>query len=248
VQRDTEGRLRRFVSDASHELRTPLTSIRGYAELYRRGGDSTEQVGRSMARIEDEASRMARLVDDLLLLARLDESPPLEHVSFDVAAVVTDLVDDVRAVDPARVVSLRAEPAPMVGDRHRVTQAIANVLANARVHTPPGSPIDVTVGGEAGRIEIAVADHGAGLPPTARAQVFDRFYRADPSRARTLGGSGLGLAISSAIVEAHGGQIAVDDTAGGGATFRIQLPALPAPSGAAEADAGGDVPSPTAAD
>lgn len=230
AQRDTEARLRRFVSDASHELRTPLTSIRGYAELHRRGGDTPEQVGRSMGRIEDEAGRMSRLVDDLLLLARLDESSPLEREQFDVAMTVGDLVGDLRAVDPERPVSLRAEQGLVVGDRHRLAQAVANVLTNARVHTPPGTPIDVRVatadGGRA--VEIEVADRGPGLPASARERVFDRFYRTDVSRTRAAGGSGLGLAISAAIVEAHGGTIAVTDTPGGGATFRIRLPAAPA--------------------
>ncbi len=227
AQRDTEARLRRFVSDASHELRTPLTSIRGYAELYRRGGDGAEQVERSMSRIEDEAGRMTRLVDDLLLLARVGESSPLERAPVELSALVDDLVGDLRAVEPDRPVSLRVERVVVDGDRHRLTQAVANVLTNARVHTPAGAPIDVDVRHAAGMAEIAIADHGPGIPESARAHVFDRFYRADASRARPTGGSGLGLAICSAIVEAHGGTVTLDDTPGGGTTFRIRLPAAP---------------------
>lgn len=230
-QQATERRLRRFVADASHELRTPLTSIRGYAELYRRGGDQPDQVARSMERIEDEAVRMGRLVEDLLTLARLDERRDLEQVPIDAASLVTDLVGDARVVDAEREYRLDATPCPVVGDAHRISQAVANLLANARTHTPAGTPVEVTVGpaGPSGGVRIAVADHGRGLGPGEAELVFDRFYRADPSRARPTGGSGLGLAITAAIVHAHGGTIRAEDTPGGGATFVIELP--PAPIG-----------------
>jgi two-component system, OmpR family, sensor kinase len=230
-QQATEARLRRFAADASHELRTPLTSIRGYAELYRRGGDDPDQVRRSMGRIEHEAERMGNLVDDLLLLARADAELPLEHQPFDLRAVVEGLAADARVVDPDRAITVDADPCTVVGDRHRLTQAVANVLTNARVHTPAGTPIELVLRvlpppllapGEPAsgpRAELTVVDHGTGLPPEQLDKVFERFYRADAARTRERGGSGLGLSITAAIIGAHGGDVAVKPTPGGGATF-----------------------------
>jgi two-component system OmpR family sensor kinase len=224
AQRASEAKLRRFVADASHELRTPLTSIRGYAELYRRGGDTPEQVDRSMGRIEEESERMSRLVEDLLLLARSDEGLPLQQEPVELSELVSALVDDAQVVDPERSVSFSGEPCTVLGDRHHLQQAVANVLANARVHTPAGTPIDVTVRRLDGTAEVAVADHGTGLDPAVADKVFDRFYRADPSRSRAAGGSGLGLAITAAVAAAHGGSVSTRETPGGGATFVLVLP------------------------
>jgi two-component system OmpR family sensor kinase len=235
-QQATEERLRRFAADASHELRTPLTSIRGYAELYRRGGDEPDQVRRSMGRIEHEAERMGNLVDDLLLLARADAELPLERHPFDLRAVVEGLAADARVVEPDRAITVAAEPCTIVGDRHRLTQAVANVITNARVHTPAGTPIELTLrvtppplptpGTPAGspRAELAVIDHGGGLPPEQLDKVFERFYRADAARTRERGGSGLGLSITAAIISAHGGEVAARPTPGGGATFTLSIP------------------------
>jgi two-component system OmpR family sensor kinase len=247
-QQATEERLRRFAADASHELRTPLTSIRGYAELYRRGGDDPDQVRRSMGRIEHEAERMGNLVDDLLLLARADAELPLERQPFDLRAVVEGLAADARVVEPDRAITVDAEPCTVVGDRHRLTQAVANVITNARVHTPAGTPIELTLrvlppplptsGTPAGspRAELAVIDHGGGLPPEQLDKVFERFYRADSARTRERGGSGLGLSITAAIIGAHGGEVAARPTPGGGATFTLSIPLAGPPRGREHTD------------
>lgn len=233
-QQATEARLRRFAADASHELRTPLTSIRGYAELYRRGGSGADQVSRSMDRIEHEAERMGNLVDDLLLLARADAELPLDRQPVDLRAVVEGLVADARVVDPSRTIVVTAEACRVIGDRDRLTQAVANVIANARLHTPPGTPIEVGVRmvppplgappGDGGRAEVTVIDHGQGLSPDQLEKVFERFYRADKARTRERGGSGLGLSITAAIIEAHGGEVSARHTPGGGATFVLSVP------------------------
>ena len=235
-QQATEARLRRFAADASHELRTPLTSIRGYAELYRRGGNHPEQVDRSMDRIEHEAQRMGNLVDDLLLLARADADLPLDHQPVDLRTVVEGLASDARVVDAARTIVVTAEPCTVLGDRDRLTQAVANVISNARLHTPEGSPIEIGVrvvpppldgaGEEATsrRAEVTVIDHGQGLSPDQLEKVFERFYRADKARTRERGGSGLGLSITASIIEAHGGTVAARHTPGGGATFVLSIP------------------------
>ncbi|MCW2668968.1 MAG: phoR [Frankiales bacterium] len=225
--RASAERMRRFVGDASHELRTPLTSIRGFAELYRQG--AVTDVGRTMSRVEDEATRMGGLVDDLLQLARLDLQRPMERTPVDLMAVATDAVHDAQAADPSRGVSLVADDATceVDGDRHRLTQVLANLLANARVHTPPGTAVRVRLWVDGASAVLDVSDEGPGIDPADRERVFDRFYRADPSRTRASGGSGLGLAIVAGIVEAHGGSVAVvDRTAEGivGATFRVRLP------------------------
>ena len=230
AQRASEVRLRRFAADASHELRTPLTSIRGYAELYRRGGDDEEQVARSMSRIEEEAARMGNLVEDLLTLTRLDEGRPLDVHPVDLAALADKAVEDARVVDPDRPLTLESEgPVVVEGDAHRLTQVLVNLLSNAQVHTPSGTPVTVRVHQAGPQLAVLeIEDHGSGLSPEQAAQVFDRFYRADPSRSRAQGGSGLGLAIVDAVVRAHGGTVSVTATPGGGATFRVELPLVTA--------------------
>lgn len=223
----SEGRLRRFVADASHELRTPLTSVRGYAELYRAGGLSDpEALERAMDRIETESRRMGRLVEDLLLLARLDQGRPLVREPVDLSAVVEDSVADARALEPDRTLDLSVAPGLVVaGDEDRLRQVIGNLLGNLRAHVPASVPSSVTAGATGdGRTVVTVADHGPGIPADDAPRVFDRFYRADPARSRENGGSGLGLAIAAAIVDAHGGTIRHRLTDGGGATFELSLP------------------------
>ncbi|MCU1601406.1 MAG: sensor histidine kinase [Frankiales bacterium] len=221
--RASEERMRRFVGDASHELRTPLTSIRGFAELYRQG--AVTDLDRTMSRVEAEATRMGGLVDDLLLLARLDQQRPLERSTVDLVALAADAVHDAQAADPSRPMSLVADVATceVDGDRHRLTQVVANLLGNARVHTPAGTPVHVRLSVERGTAVLDVADDGPGIPIEDRTRVFDRFFRSDPSRTRASGGSGLGLAIVAGIVEAHGGTVAVVDSPRG-TTFQIRLP------------------------
>jgi two-component system OmpR family sensor kinase len=233
-RRRSEERLRRFAADASHELRTPLTSIRGYAELFRRGADTRpDDLAKAMRRIEDEATRMGVLVDDLLLLARLDQGRPIEREQVDLGRVAFDAVDAARTVDPARAIDLVVDPpAEVAADAGRVRQVLDNLLDNARSHTPEGTPVHVRVAPADGLVELSVEDEGPGLGPEAEARVFERFYRGDPARSRETGGLGLGLAIVSAIVEAHGGTVSVDRGAAGGARFAVQLPAwqpLPPP-------------------
>jgi two-component system OmpR family sensor kinase len=230
AERDvTEQKLRHFVSDASHELRTPLTSMRGYAELLQRNPDMTrDDVLLAVRRIEDETKRMGVLVDDLLLLARLDQGRPLDSAPVDLTAMVNDAVSDARAADPGRsVVAQIAAPIAVTGDDLRLRQAVANLVRNALVHTPAGSPVEVALREDNGFADIDVIDHGPGVPPAHRERIFERFHRADPTRSRDQGGSGLGLSIATAVVAAHGGVISVTDTPGGGATFRIALPTPP---------------------
>jgi two-component system OmpR family sensor kinase len=228
-RRASEERLRRFVADASHELRTPLTSIRGYSELFRRGADSRpEDLAKSMHRIEAEASRMGLLVDDLLLLARLDQGRPLEREPVDVSRIVADAVEGARAIEPDRAIDLEAErEAVVLGDADRLRQVVDNILENARVHTPTGSPVHVDVGRRGEVVVVSVTDEGPGLTREATEHAFERFYRGDPARSRTRGGVGLGLSIVSAIVEAHGGEVRVASSEGAGATFEVRLPAAP---------------------
>jgi two-component system OmpR family sensor kinase len=222
----SEDRLRRFVADASHELRTPLTSIRGYAELFRRGAaDRPEDLALAMRRIEEESVRMGVLVDDLLLLARLDQGRPLQRQPVDLALVAADAVHDARAVEPERSIELQgAGSAVVMGDELRLRQVAANLLANARQHTPPTAPVRVGVRADNGTAVLEVADEGPGLYPEEAAKVFERFYRADPSRNRNLGGTGLGLSIVAAVAEAHGGRAKVESTPGKGARFWVELP------------------------
>ena len=222
----SEQRLRRFVAAASHELRTPLTSIRGYAELLRRGAaDKPEDASLARRRIEEEAIRMSRLVDDMLLLARLDQGRPLERAPVDLTAIARDTCLDAGAVAPQRKITLEADGEVVVsGDEMRLRQVVANLVRNALVHTPAGSPIEVGVAQKNGSAVLTVADHGPGLIAGDAARVFEAFYRSDPSRSRDRGGSGLGLSIVAAVVAAHGGDVHARETEGGGATFRVELP------------------------
>jgi two-component system OmpR family sensor kinase len=240
-----EQRLRHFVSDASHELRTPLTSIGGYAELLRRNPTMTEHdVLLATRRIEEESRRMGVLVDDLLLLARLDQGRPLERSPVDLGALVTDACADARAADPARAITARIEePVQVTGDEMRLRQVLSNLMRNALVHTPPGTPVEVVLARDGDRAVIRVVDHGPGIARDHAHRIFERFHRSDPGRSRDQGGSGLGLSIADAVITAHGGGIRVEDTPGGGATFLIELPLVwtPAPpptDGAAAAVAG----------
>ena len=226
ARRASEARLRRFVADASHELRTPLAAVRAYAELFERGAASRPaDLARSMEGIEQEAARMGVLVDDLLLLARLDEGRPLLRDPVRLDEVVREAVETARAVDPDRTIELRADAATVTGDRERLRQVIDNLLANVRAHTPAGTSASVSLALEDGDAVVRVADRGPGLPGDERERVFERFYRGDPSRARASGGTGLGLAIVAAVVEAHGGTVAAGSAPGEGTTFTISIPA-----------------------
>jgi len=221
----SDKRLRRFVADASHELRTPLAAVRAYAELFGRGAAARpEDLERSMTGITRESERMSLLVDDLLLLARLDEGRPLEQEPVDLAAVVSEAVDAARAVEPERPIDARLAPATVTGDAGRLRQVVDNLFANVRAHTPAGTPVSVELRAENGEARIAVADHGPGLADEDAGRIFERFYRVDTSRARASGGVGLGLSIVAAVVAAHGGSVAAEPTPGGGATFVITLP------------------------
>ncbi|RCG22486.1 sensor histidine kinase [Sphaerisporangium album] len=229
--RRSEERMRRFIADASHELRTPLTSIRGFAELYRHEKTpDLAEAARLLHRIEGEAARMGLLVDDLLLLARLDQQRPLDRHPVDVLSLAAGAVLDAQTLAPDREIDLvrldSGEDAVMVtGDEPRLHQVIANLVGNVLRHTPPGTPFRVGVGTVDGRVVIEVADEGPGLPSDAADRVFERFYRADPARTRSeSGGTGLGLSIAAALVQAHDGTIAVKSAPGHGATFRITLP------------------------
>ncbi|RFS82360.1 sensor histidine kinase [Actinomadura spongiicola] len=222
----SEDRLRRFVADASHELRTPVATVRGYAELFRRGAaDRPEDLAKAMSRIESEAERMGRLVDEMLLLARLDQGRPLEREPVDLAALAADAVADAAVVEPGRPLILDADaPVVVTGDAGRLRQVLDNLLANVRRHTPPGTAATVRVSDRDGDAVLEVADEGPGIPAVDRPRVFERFYRADPSRSRDRGGSGLGLSIVAAVAEAHGGRASVADAPGGGTVFTITLP------------------------
>ncbi len=230
AQEASERKLRRFVADASHELRTPLSAVRAYAELYDRGAaERPDDLERSMRGISRESERMSLLVDDLLLLARLDDGRPLEREPVRLDEVVGEAVETAQTVDPDRPIALRAEEAVVVGDRDRLRQIVDNLLANVRAHTPPGTSATVSVTRRNGSAEILVTDSGPGLDEEHLEHVFERFYRADPSRARTSGGIGLGLSIVAAVAEAHGGTVSASSRPGEGTTFSIALP-LAAPS------------------
>ncbi|WP_225220083.1 sensor histidine kinase [Oerskovia merdavium] len=237
----SEARMRRFVSDASHELRTPLATVRGYGELYRMGALTTpEQMDDTMRRIEDSATRMGTLVNDLLALARLDEGRPIRHEPVNLAALARDSAGDLHALDPTRPVRVvglggGAADAPseltVIGDEDRLRQVLANLIGNVSQHTPAGTPVEIALGTgapqEGGGADVAVLevrDHGPGITPEQAAHVFERFYRADSSRNRASGGSGLGMAIVAAIVGAHQGHISVAPTQGGGLTVHVELP------------------------
>ncbi|WP_375431353.1 sensor histidine kinase [uncultured Friedmanniella sp.] len=231
----TEDRLRQFLADASHELRTPLATIRGHAEMYRQGVASTpSEIAVVMNRIESESIRMGDLVNDLLVLARLDSGPDLVRQPVDLLAVAADAVVDARAREPGRpiVLSTLTEPPwldvpPVVsGDEPRIRQVLANLMANVLRYTPPGSPVDLVIGVGPAGVELRVTDHGPGLAPGTAERVFERFYRDDYGRARSSGGTGLGLSIVSGLMAAHGGTVAYEDTPGGGSTFVVTFPAV----------------------
>ena len=219
-------RLRRFVADASHELRTPLTSIRGYSEMLRRGAaESPTDAELARRRIEEEAIRMTGLVDDMLVLARVDQGRPLDHEPVDLQAIAGDAAADARAVAPQRDINLTVPGRVVVnGDDTRLRQVVGNLVRNALVHTPPKTPIDISLSTEDSVARLSVADHGPGLAADDIDRIFEPFYRADPSRSRDSGGAGLGLSIVSAVVTAHGGHVKVRETEGGGATFEVELP------------------------
>jgi two-component system OmpR family sensor kinase len=221
----SQERLRRFIADASHELRTPLASIRGYAELFRMGATrEPRDVEKSMRRIEEEAARMGVLVEDLLTLARLDEVREAEHTHVDVARLARDAVDDARATAPEREIGLSVEPADVTGDADQLRQVLANLLRNALVHTPAGTPIEVSVGRRDGEVRLQVRDHGPGLPTDDADALFERFWRAEGGRERGRDGAGLGLAIVAGIVDAHGGSVGAGNAPDGGAVFTVRLP------------------------
>ncbi len=227
--RRSEERLRRFVADASHELRTPLAAVSAYAELFDRGASAQpDDLARVMAGVRSETARMGLLVEDLLLLARLDEGRPLERRPVELVRVAAEAVDAARTVDPswpAQVVA--SEPIEVVGDAPRLRQVIDNLLANVRAHTPAGTRSTVRVAREASDAIVEVSDDGPGLSTEQAEKAFERFYRAEVSRSRQHGGAGLGLSIVAAIVAAHGGSVGVSETDGGGATFTIRLPTDP---------------------
>ena len=224
--RASEEKMRRFVADASHELRTPLTTIRGFAELYRQGAMS--DITLLMNRIEGESARMGLLVEDLLMLARLDAQRPLETKPVDVLSVAADAVHDAEAVAPERDITLRLLPGPgipeVVGDDARLRQVLGNLVGNAIRHPPQDASIEICVGTTDTSVLLEVRDTGPGLSEEEAQHVFERFYRADSSRTRESGGSGLGLSIVAALVAAHGGTVTVDSAPGVGATFRVELP------------------------
>ena len=272
----SEERMRRFIADASHELRTPLTAIRGFAEYYRQRGGlvarwdkeeaaaSPDEAGagapalgsgltpddldRIMHRVEKEAARMGLLVEDLLLLARLDQQRPLARQPIDLLSLAADAVHDARLLAPDRTVDLSVQPGAaflVIGDEPRLRQVIGNLMSNALTHTPDGSPIEVSIGSgtldprapdSAPAVTLDVIDHGPGMSPEQAHRVFERFYRADQARTRATGGSGLGLAIVRALVTAHGGVASVRTAPGRGATFRIALPLAPEAQGGMAAD------------
>ena len=224
----SESRVRQFLADASHELRTPLSTIMGYAELSRRGdpGDSAGML-RAMDRVEAESRRMATLVDDLLLLARLGSGRPLDMGEVDISRLVVDTVSDAHVVAPDHAYRLRLpdEPIVVTGDESRLRQVLTNLVANAATHSGPGTAVTVSARLVADRdlVEVTVHDDGRGLPAEIAESVFDRFTRADTSRTRASGGAGLGLSIVKAIVTAHGGDVGVVSSPGD-TMFTVTLP------------------------
>ncbi|WP_428963743.1 sensor histidine kinase [Micromonospora fluostatini] len=241
--RRSEERMRQFVADASHELRTPLTTIRGFAELYRQGAArNPEQTAGLLRRIEDEAARMGLLVEDLLLLARLDRERPLALVPVELPVLASEAVQAAHAVAPDRRIELEIAPGsgPLVvlGDDARLRQVIGNLMTNALTHTPPDARVTLRLRTEPGNLAVVeVADTGPGLSPEQSERVFERFYRADAARTRRADGAtgtGLGLAIVAALVAAHQGTVEVAETPGGGATFRVRLPLDPDADGEPE--------------
>ncbi|MBC9715183.1 HAMP domain-containing histidine kinase [Streptomyces sp. TRM66268-LWL] len=234
---DAQRRMRRFIADVSHELRTPLAGIKGFTELYRMGGmPERTDVDTAMSRIEGEAGRLVQLVEELLLLARLDDrstesAPPLQRTPMDLRTLAADAQHDLRALDPQRTVTLTGLDggppggAPVLGDEARLRQVTSNLVGNAVAHTPAGTPVRIGVGTQDAFAVLEFADEGPGMTSEQAERVFDRFYRADTSRGRaTGGGSGLGLAIVDSLVRAHGGRVEVRTAPGRGATFKVLLP------------------------
>ena len=253
ARHESESQVRQFVADASHELRTPLASIRGYAELVRRLPDEVPAGAlQAMGRVESESERMTGLVEDMLLLARLDAGRPLATDDVDVAVLAVDAVTDAHAAGPDHVwrldVPVTDDELLVVGDEDRLRQVLTNLVSNARVHTPAGTTVTVRVRRAADAVVVQVEDDGPGIPPELRARVFDRFARGDASRTRNGGSTGLGLAIAHAVVTAHGGTLDVSCGNGGsGTTFTVRLPLVAsAASGAAPAPAPGAAPAPVA--
>ncbi|MFC9427238.1 sensor histidine kinase [Streptomyces sp. NPDC056987] len=236
ARQESETRVRQFVADAGHELRTPLASIRGYAELTRRGREETGPDTRyALGRIEAEAERMTGLVEDLLLLARLDAGRPLSYEATDLSPLVVDALSDAHAAGQGHHWRLELpgpeEPPALVhGDASRLHQVLVNLLANARTHTPPGTTVVARVRRDGGSVVLDVRDDGPGIPPALLPHVFERFARGDASRSRAAGSTGLGLAIVQAVVTAHGGTVAVESVPGR-TVFSVRLPYAPAPRG-----------------
>ncbi len=247
---ESEARMSRFVADAGHELRTPLAGIKGLTDLHRMGAlPDREDVDATMARIARESERLTRLVESMLQLARLDHhalttTPPghpgptgLDLAPTDLRTLAADALHDVRALDPARAVTLTGPcgdgppaSAPALADEARLRQVVSNLVGNAVAHTPPGSPVRIGVGTVGGHAVLEVADEGPGLTAEQCGRIFERFYRADASRNRATGGAGLGLSIVDSLVTAHGGRVQVDSAPGRGATFRVLLPKAPHPA------------------
>ena len=225
---ESESRLRRFVADASHELRTPITAIRGFAELHRQGAVSGEENTKELiGRIEGESKRMGSLVEDLLLLARLDQSREMKSDPINLSTLVGDAVTSARAAGPNHAVTFMqpTEEIYVLGDGDRIHQVVANLLANARAHTPAGTNIDVSVIQNEDGVRIRIADNGPGLSSQDQERIFERFYRADSSRVRQDGeGTGLGLSIVDAVMRAHAGQVSVESELGKGAAFTLFFP------------------------
>jgi two-component system OmpR family sensor kinase len=225
---ESESKLRRFVADASHELRTPITAIRGFAELHRQGAVTGEEKTKDLiGRIENESKRMGSLVEDLLLLARLDQSRQMKAEPVNLSKLVLDAVESARAAGPSHPVTFNNsdEEIYALGDSDRIHQVVANLLANARTHTPIGTMIDVSVRQSDDGVRIRIADNGPGLSKKDQERIFERFYRADSSRVRTDGeGTGLGLSIVDAVMRAHAGQVSVESEIGKGAAFTLFFP------------------------
>ncbi|BCO33795.1 putative sensor histidine kinase TcrY [Mycobacterium heckeshornense] len=221
----SETRVRQFVADASHELRTPLAAIRGYTELAQRMRTDTDAVAHAMSRVQSETERMTRLVEDLLLLARLDSGRPLERKPVDLSRVAVDAVSDAHVAGPDHQWELDLPPEPVVvaGDAARLHQVMTNLLANARIHTGPGTVVTTRLTTERAHVVLKVIDNGPGIPEPLQSEIFERFARGDTSRSRKGGSTGLGLAIVSAVVKAHDGTIAVRSTPGH-TEFTVQLP------------------------
>jgi two-component system OmpR family sensor kinase len=226
ARQESETRVRQFVADASHELRTPLAAVRGYAELIRRREDHVApEAAHALRRIESEASRMTTLVEDLLLLARLDSGRPLDYTSVDLSRLVVDVVSDARVASQGHVWRLDLPPDPVLvpGDNARLHQVLANLLSNARTHTPPGTTVTIGLSTQHGHALLTVTDNGPGIPTNLLPEVFERFARGDSSRSRAAGSTGLGLAIVAAVVQAHDGQVGVESRPGW-TRFVVRLP------------------------